>query len=173
MFSGETPLANNLFLKASKSVDFPQRLIPVITFIRFWSFSWLNLFIYISRFIIYFFIANNFIKNNQSNTTLEHEGEIEGLTTVESWIVEDIEKDKSKLFDFNVPLGTWMVSMKVENEDVWNKLIKSGEVKGFSIEGYFIPELRENLSKETLSKAKPIDEYEKKVNEVKKILNLI
>lgn len=110
-----------------------------------------------------------FIRNRQQNATVEHEGAVDGLTTVESWIVEDSEKDKSKLFNFDVPIGTWMVSMKVDNEDVWTKLVKTGEVKGFSIEGFFVPELREKLSK-----AEPaIDEYETKVNEVKKLLGLI
>lgn len=109
-----------------------------------------------------------FIRNNQQNATLEHNEKVGGLTTVESWIVEDIEKDKSKMYNFDVPLGTWMVSMKVDNEDIWTKLVKTGEVKGFSIEGFFMPELRESLSK-----AEPIDEYETKVNEVKKLLGMI
>jgi hypothetical protein len=36
-----------------------------------------------------------------------------------------------------MPVGTWMVSVKVNNEDVWNNFVKTGAVKGFSIEGYF------------------------------------
>jgi len=79
-----------------------------------------------------------FFKNgNQSNATFEHLETISGLTLVESWIVEDTEKDKSKLYDLNVPVGTWMGTMKVDNEVIWNDFIKTGKVKGFSIEGYF------------------------------------
>ena len=37
----------------------------------------------------------------------------------------------------NVPLGTWMGSVKVNNDEVWNDFVKTGKVKGFSIEGYF------------------------------------
>ena len=110
-----------------------------------------------------------FMRNRQQSATLEHEGAIDGLTTVESWIVEDVEMDKSKKYGFDVPLGTWMVSMKVDNNDVWTNLVKTGEVKGFSIEGFFMPELRETLSKVE----KPIDEYKTKLNEVKKLLQLI
>ena len=44
------------------------------------------------------------------------------------------------MYDLNVPIGTWMVSMKVNNDDVWKK-VKAGEVKGFSIEGYFADKL--------------------------------
>ena len=74
---------------------------------------------------------------NQSNSTLEHNSELQGLTLVESWIVEDKQKDKTALYGLDVPVGTWMGSVKVENEDVWNNYVKTGKVKGFSIEGYF------------------------------------
>lgn len=80
-----------------------------------------------------------FIRGNQNNSTLEHQLPLEGLTAVESWIVES-EQDKSRAYDLNVPIGTWMVSMKVNNDDVW-KQVKAGEVKGFSIEGYFADKL--------------------------------
>ena len=44
--------------------------------------------------------------------------------------------DKSKEYGFSLPKGTWMISMKVNNEDIWQDF-KAGKVKGFSIEGYF------------------------------------
>ncbi len=78
-----------------------------------------------------------FIRGNSKKSTLEHKVPLEGLTAVETWIVEDLEKDKSRLYDMEVPLGTWMLSMKVLNDDIWNNYIKTGKVKGFSIEGYF------------------------------------
>lgn len=75
-------------------------------------------------------------EGNQNNSTLEHSYELNGLSVVESWIVEG-DQDKSKAYGFDVPLGTWMVSMKVYNDDVWSEFVKEGKVKGFSIEGYF------------------------------------
>ena len=79
-----------------------------------------------------------YLKNgNQNNSTLEHQHELSGLTLVESWIVEDKEKDKSRLYNMNVPVGTWMGTVKVNNEEVWNEYVKTNKVKGFSIEGYF------------------------------------
>jgi hypothetical protein len=74
---------------------------------------------------------------NQNNSTLEHSQKLKGMSVVESWIIEDEKKDKSNLYGFNLPKGTWMISMKVNNDQIWNK-VKAGEVKGFSIEGYFI-----------------------------------
>ena len=85
-----------------------------------------------------------FKRNKQSNATYEHMKEVQGMTVVESWIIEDEKTDKSRLYNFELPVGTWMISMKVDNEDVWQK-VKAGEVKGFSIEGYF--ESKEELSK--------------------------
>ena len=74
----------------------------------------------------------------QGNATLEHQAKLTGLTLVESWIIEDSQKDKSAAYGLEYPVGTWMVSMKVNNEDVWEEYVKSGKVKGFSIEGWFM-----------------------------------
>ena len=78
-----------------------------------------------------------FIRGNHNKSTLEHQMPLEGLVAVESWIVENKEKDKSSHYGMDMPLGTWMLSMKVLNDDVWNNYVKTGKVKGFSIEGYF------------------------------------
>lgn len=78
-----------------------------------------------------------FMNGNQNNATLEHSMNINDLTVVESWIVEDTKMDKTAKYGLDVPEGTWMISMKVENDEVWNDYVKSGKVKGFSIEGYF------------------------------------
>ena len=77
------------------------------------------------------------MRGNQNKSTLEHEAELNGLTVVESWIVEDDVHDKSRKYGLDMPVGTWMVSMKVNNDEVWENYVKTGLVKGFSIEGYF------------------------------------
>ncbi len=94
---------------------------------------------------------------NQSNSTLEHDAQLKDLTLVESWIVEDKAKDKTALYGLDVPVGTWMGSVKVDNDEIWNDYVKTGKVKGFSIEGYFADKLErpkekieENLAKEEL-----------------------
>ncbi|NBN88460.1 MAG: hypothetical protein EBV32_05175 [Proteobacteria bacterium] len=76
------------------------------------------------------------MRGNQNNATYEHKQELNGMSVVESWIIENEKTDKSRLYGFDLPVGTWMISMKVNNEDVW-KDVKEGKVKGFSIEGYF------------------------------------
>jgi hypothetical protein len=76
-------------------------------------------------------------KGNQNNSTLEHQHELSGLSLVESWLVEDEVHDKSRKYGMNVPIGTWMGAVKVNNDEIWNEYVKTGKVKGFSIEGYF------------------------------------
>lgn len=109
-----------------------------------------------------------FLKSgNQSNATFEHERDIEGMVVVESWIVENPEIDKAKLYGFDVPEGTWMLSMKCENSSVWEE-VKTKNVKGFSIEGHFADkvDMKKALDKDNdlkvLQKVKEIiNEYEK------------
>lgn len=73
--------------------------------------------------------------SNTNPTNLEHEFEIDGVHVFESWIVEDPDMDKSKTLGFkDVKEGTWMVSMKIDNDSVWDNFVKTGLVKGFSIE---------------------------------------
>jgi hypothetical protein len=42
----------------------------------------------------------------------------------------------------NLPVGTWMVSMKIDNDEVWKEYIKEGKVRGFSIEGWFVDKMK-------------------------------
>ena len=84
--------------------------------------------------------------NNHHKATHEHNERVSGVLTTESWIIEDTKKDKSTLYGFSLPKGTWMVKMKIENDDLWKK-IKDGELKGLSIEGYFVDKMQ-NMKKE-------------------------
>ena len=108
-----------------------------------------------------------YLKNGkQNNSTLEHQHSLSGLTLVESWIVEDEVNDKSRKYNMNVPVGTWMGTVKVNNDEVWNDYVKTNKVKGFSIEGYFadkmerpkepVEEKLENKATELLSSIKMI-----------------
>ena len=77
------------------------------------------------------------MQGKQNNSTLEHQYQLNGLSLVESWIVEDKVHDKSVKYGMDLPLGTWVGAVKVNNEQIWQEFVKTGKVKGFSIEGYF------------------------------------
>lgn len=87
------------------------------------------------------------MNSNQNNATYEHDQKLKGLSVVESWIIEDSKTDKSRLYNFDLPKGTWMISMKVNNDEVWND-VKAGKIKGFSIEGYFADKLEMNMQEQ-------------------------
>ena len=89
--------------------------------------------------------------NNHHKATYQHEEDVSGVLTVESWIIEDTKKDKSTLYGFSLPVGTWMVKLKITNDEMWSK-IKDGELKGLSIEGYFIDKM------EKMAKIQPTNE---------------
>ena len=74
-------------------------------------------------------------KNNNGKINLHHKEDaiVEGFLT-ENWIIEDENFDKSKKYGFNLPLGSWMGSVYIENDEFWNDVVKTGEVKGFSVE---------------------------------------
>ena len=77
---------------------------------------------------------------NQRNTNLQHSEEmsLKDIILVESWLVENPEKDKSfEIMGETYEKGTWFGVMKVMNESVWREWVKTGRVKGFSVEGYF------------------------------------
>jgi len=74
--------------------------------------------------------------NNHHKATYQHQDRVSGILTVESWIIEDTKLDKSTLYGYSLPVGTWMVKLSISNDEIWSK-IKNGELKGLSIEGYF------------------------------------
>lgn len=79
-----------------------------------------------------------FKKGYQSNVNLMHDANqaVNGVTMFESWISDSNRGIKPMQGFEDAPDGSWFGSFKVENDDVWNK-IKSGEFKGFSVEGFF------------------------------------
>ena len=82
--------------------------------------------------------AEAFMKHhNTNNATVQHEYKVTGVSVVESWIVEDSKKDKSNLYGYELKEGSWVVTMRIDNDEVWQQ-IKDGTLKGLSIEGYFV-----------------------------------
>lgn len=105
-------------------------------------------------------VSQTFLRDNKNyNWDLEHDGEkASDIFITESWLVTDPENDKAKALGFSVPKGTWMASAKVNNTAVWN-LIKSGDLRGFSIEGKFFQDLVEE------------EDYDALLEQVKNILS--
>ena len=83
-------------------------------------------------------IAEKYMKNKYiDNNDQMHDGKaVKDVYVIESWIKED-QNDKSNKYGFeNLPVGTWFVSMKVNNPEIWSK-VKDGQLNGFSVSGFF------------------------------------
>ena len=90
-------------------------------------------------------IATKMMKNKLlDRVNMEHDPEtpVKGFM-VETWLVQDPDNDKQNIYGFNYPKGTWMGMYKIEDNLDWMK-VKNGEVKGFSIEGFFADRLVQN-----------------------------
>jgi len=98
-------------------------------------------------------------KLNNNNATLEHKTEVDGVSVVESWIVENPKMDKSAIYNLNATEGSWAVIMSIENDKVWQE-IKDGTYLGISVEGYFSDE--QKLSAQS--------EQDELINKIKSII---
>jgi hypothetical protein len=95
--------------------------------------------------------AQEFLKRNMHhNHTIQHEMPVNNLTVVESWVTTGAH-DKSMNYGFDLPEGTWMIGVKVDDEATW-QAVKNGEVKGFSIEGWFAPMSETQVQEKDLEK---------------------
>jgi hypothetical protein len=102
-------------------------------------------------------VAELYMKRQKNlNATVEHEEAVDGVSVIESWIVEDPKQDKSNLYNLNAVKGAWVVMMKVDNDEVWAR-VKNGEYLGLSIEGFFKDAVVEASKDLTEAEA---DEYE-------------
>jgi hypothetical protein len=84
-------------------------------------------------------IAEKFMRENRNNeSNVNHNTEDRaGSYVMESWIVETPEDKANTVYNLDVPVGTWVIKMRVQDPKVW-KMVKAGELTGFSIEGEFM-----------------------------------
>lgn len=101
-------------------------------------------------------VANSFIKNGyQTNSTIEHQDKIEGVSIVQSWVVKDPENDTANAYGLpkeDIKKGSWIALYKCDNKEIYDKALK-GEITGFSIDGLFSLEkvnLKQSIMKDEL-----------------------
>lgn len=84
-------------------------------------------------------IAEKFMRENRNNeSNINHDTDKRaGAYVMESWIVETPEDKANTVYNLDVPVGTWVIKMRVQDPKVW-KMVKAGELTGFSIEGDFL-----------------------------------
>ena len=75
--------------------------------------------------------------NDSVNIEHNDSDRINDVTLVETWLVKDPEKDKSTYYGYEPTKGQWFGMYRVNNKKVWDEYVKTGKVKGFSVQGYF------------------------------------
>ena len=74
-------------------------------------------------------------ENNSKSINIDHTTERVNGYIAENWIIEDQYYDKSKLYGFDLPVGTWMICVKIDDQEFWDKKVKEEGRYSFSIEG--------------------------------------
>lgn len=125
-------------------------------------------------------LMTKFMKNfGQKSWTKDHMDFAEGLTVVESWIVEDVENDKAKALGIeNFSEGSWCIGVKVDDDEIWQS-IKDGRWKGFSIEAWIdMEEIEKEIKNKKINKEnKEIDmavkksKFEEMIDKIKEIIS--
>jgi len=96
-------------------------------------------------------LAYKMIKNKfLDSVNIEHDPErkVSDISLVETWLVEDPKRDKSNTYGYELPSGSWFGIYKVNNKQVWDDYIKTGRVKGFSVEGIFADKIIADYGKQ-------------------------
>lgn len=81
--------------------------------------------------------AYSFLKHglqDQFNINHDENDFVDGVYIGETWLIEDITNDKSRVYGFNLPVGSWMTLLKFDNKELYDKYVASGELNGLSIE---------------------------------------
>jgi hypothetical protein len=119
-------------------------------------------------------LAHQFVKNKRSdNVTLQHAMMANGISLIESWVVADPDKDKSQTFGFELSEGTWFAIFKIDNDDVWENFVKTGKLRGFSVE-VKISKVKQQLKKEdNMSNEKKVDTETITTDEKSKFMSIL
>jgi hypothetical protein len=109
-------------------------------------------------------LRNKFFKQSlDKSVNIMHDSAqmVDGVYMIESFLIDSTRGILSPK-GYNLTDGSWFGSYKVDNEDIWNDFIKTGEFKGFSVEGLFNTVKIED---------KPLDLIEQIISIVKNIDN--
>lgn len=112
-------------------------------------------------------IAEKFMfDENLKKVNIEHKYDTSDIYIFESWIVEDPKNDKCNALGYtDISKGSWFVSMKVNNDEVWNSYIKEDILRGFSVEGMFLSLGKFNITKES--------DFSIEMKQIEQILNIL
>ena len=122
-------------------------------------------------------LMTKFMKNHaQNNFTTDHMDFAQGLTVVESWIVDNVDNDKANNLGLeNFSEGSWIIGVKVDDDELWQS-VKEGRWSGFSVEAFcdleeITKEIKNNKHKSDKVMAKKSVKMDEILENIKNIIN--
>ena len=113
---------------------------------------------------------NKYGSNRKIN--IDHSNQMVDAFIMEDWIVENEVYDKSRMYGFEVPKGTYMIKVKIENKDFWEREVKGNGKFGFSIEGLLGQQLVKLSSKNVEKYGIEVSIDDLEIDDLLKIFNL-
>ena len=98
-------------------------------------------------------IVQKFFRNGYtSNFNIMHDSNqrIKDVYMIESMIVDSSRGVSAPQAFTGISEGSWITTVKVDNEEIWQEYVKTGKLKGFSVEGIFSPEYVESKDEQIL-----------------------
>lgn len=122
-------------------------------------------------------LMTKFMKNHaQNNFTTDHMDFAQGLTVVESWIVDNVDNDKANALGLeNFSEGSWIIGVKVDDDEMWQS-VKEGRWCGFSVEAFcdleeITKEIKNNKHNSDKIMAKKSVKMDEILENIKNIIN--
>ena len=120
-------------------------------------------------------LVNKFMSNyGQKSFTIDHMESAEGIVITESWLVKDIENDKSNALGLeNVSEGSWIIGCKINNDEIWQS-IKEGRWHGFSVEAFCdLEEITKEIKNKKIENKMAVkkSKFEEMIDKIKAIIS--
>lgn len=130
------------------------------------KFGDVEMYVYVSEDTIQLISEDFLKKGNQAKITAMHQELLSGIVLTQSWLVEDPKMDKINLYNLDAPKGSWAGVLKVENKEIWDEYIKTGILKGVSVEGLLSTREGTNFKGVDLSDDETVSELQQLLNKI-------
>ena len=97
----------------------------------------------------YYFTSNKLIDSWNLHHDASQATEGNQVELLESWIVEDTDTDKAKFFGYNLPKGSWVGILRINDQELYDNYITTGAIKGVSVEAYVTEQVLFKSTKST------------------------
>jgi hypothetical protein len=158
-FNEEKPLELYFRQEEEKRIIIGPALIPDLK-IKRGSSEESSYFVYFSKDTIEKMVEKFNASGTNRRINIDHSNKMVDAYIMEDWIIEDPVYDKSRKYGFELPVGTYMIKVKIEDQEFWENVVKAEGKYGFSIEGFLnqkLVKLADDFGEESEEEDEDID----------------